>query len=106
MTMTSAEFRDICLTAIGKATVSRGLLKGQLLARCPRSDSDGAAAWQAMTIRDNPWILGDDRLMRTVLNFSERQQAIYHAIDKAIILADASEDRPTWFQGYLQQGEG
>jgi hypothetical protein len=44
--------------------------------------------------------------MKTVLNFNERQQAIFHAIDKALILADASEDRPTWFQGYLQQGEG
>ena len=78
--ITSAELRDICIAAINAACVSRGKRKGQLLASCPRSNTDGAAAWQAITGHANPYKLGIGVLMF----MSKRQRAIYHAIDKLL----------------------
>jgi hypothetical protein len=49
--MTSEEFKGICIAAIDAGQgdpVERS--KGMLKAKCPKSDSDGAAAWQAMTL--------------------------------------------------------
>jgi len=76
---TSAELRDACIAAITAAQVSRGKRKGMLLARCPRSDTDAAAAWQALVGHANPYKMG----IATIMFFSDRQRAIYRAIDKA-----------------------
>lgn len=80
MTMTSAEFKDICIAAIDQAKVSRGKTKGMLKAKCPKSDSDGAAAWQAMTLQANPYKAG----LYTIAMFTDRQRAIFDAVGKAI----------------------
>ena len=78
--ITSAELRGMCRAAIDAACVSRGKRKGMLLASCPRSDTDGAAAWQAIISYANPYKLGIGVLMF----MSERQRAIYDAIDKSL----------------------
>ena len=80
MTMTSAEFRDICIAAIDQARVSRGRNKGMLKAQCPKGDSDGAAAWQAMTLQANPYKAG----AFTIAMFNDRQMAIFDAVGKAM----------------------
>lgn len=78
--MESAELKEICVAAIKVATVSRGAGKGGLKAKCPASASDGAAAWQAIMGHANPYKMG----IGTIMFFSERQHAIYDAIDKSI----------------------
>ena len=88
MTMTSAEFKAICIAAIDAAKVSRGKNKGMLKAQCPKSDSDGAAAWQAMTLQANPHKAG----IFTIAMFTDRQQAIFDAIGKAIEYPCALKD--------------
>ncbi len=80
MTMTSAEFKDVCIAAIDAAKVSRGKNKGMLKAKCPKSDSDGAAAWQAMTLQANPYKAG----IFTIALFDDRQMSIFEAVGKAI----------------------
>ena len=80
MTMKSVEFRDICIAAIDDAQVSRGKRNGMLKAKCPRSDSDGAAAWQAITLEANPYKAG----IYTIAMFTDRQRAIFDAVGKAI----------------------
>jgi hypothetical protein len=80
MTMTSAEFRDVCIAAIDAAKVSRGKNQGMLKAKCPKSDTDAAAAWQAMTLEANPYKVG----MFTIAMFNDRQRAIFDAVGKAI----------------------
>ena len=80
MTMTSAEFKDVCIDAIDAAKVSRGKNRGMLKANCPKSDSDGAAAWQAMTLQANPYKAG----IGTIMFFTDRQRAIFDAVGKAI----------------------
>tara|TARA_R100000808_G_C2142757_1_gene150502 strand:- start:1515 stop:1814 length:300 start_codon:yes stop_codon:yes gene_type:complete len=82
--MTSKEMRDICITAIDAALVSRGKNKGTLKAKCPPMGTDGAAAWQAITAHANPYKMGIGHM----LFFNERQQAIYDAIDKSLHGAD------------------
>ncbi len=79
-TYTSAEFKDICIKAINTALVSRGKRKGILLANCPRSNTDAAAAWQAMIGYANPYKMG----IGTIMFFNDRQSAIYKAIDDAM----------------------
>ena len=76
---TSAELRDACIAAIDAALVTRGKHKGALLARCPRSNTDAAAAWQALVGHANPYKMG----IGTILFFTPRQSAIYRAIDDA-----------------------
>jgi hypothetical protein len=78
--MTSAEFKGICIAAIDAAKVSRGKNRGMLKANCPKSDSDGAAAWQAMTLQANPYKAG----IFTIAMFNDRQRAIFDAVGKAI----------------------
>jgi hypothetical protein len=80
LTMKSAEFKNICIAAIDAAKVSRGKNKGMLKTKCPKSDSDGAAAWQAMTLQANPYKAG----AFTIAMFTERQMAIFDAVGKAI----------------------
>ena len=80
MTTTSAEFKDVCIAAIDAAIVSRGKSKGVLKANCPKSDSDGAAAWQAIALQANPFKVG----IYTIAMFDDRQRAIFDAVTKAI----------------------
>lgn len=80
MTMTSSDFKDVCIAAIAAAKVSRGKNRGMLKANCPKSDSDGAAAWQAMTLQCNPYKAG----IFTIAMFNDRQRAIFDAVGKAI----------------------
>lgn len=77
---TSQELREACIAAINGALVSRGKHKGSLLAQCPRSNTDAAAAWQAIMGYANPYKLG----LGVILCFSPRQSAIYRAIDDAL----------------------
>ena len=82
--MTSEEMKNICIEAINAALVSRGANKGQLKAQCPRSDTDAAAAWQAMTGHANPYKMG----IGVILLFNDRQKAIFDNIDKSLIGVD------------------
>jgi hypothetical protein len=79
-TYASAELREWCLAAIDGALVSRGKRKGLLKASCPDSRSDAAAAWQAMMGYANPYKMS----IYSIVFFSERQRAIYRAIDAAL----------------------
>jgi hypothetical protein len=78
--MESSELKDICITAIDAACVSRGRRKGMLKASCPNSRTDGAAAWQAMVGHANPYKMS----IYQIMFFSDRQRAIYDAIDKSL----------------------
>ena len=80
MTTTSAEFKDVCIAAIDAAHVSRGKNRGVLKTQCPRSDTDGAAAWQAIALQANPFKVG----VCTIVMFNDRQKAIFDAVNKAI----------------------
>ena len=80
MTMTSAEFKDVCIAAIDAAIVSRGKNKGMLKANCPKFDTNGAAAWQAIALKANPFKVG----IYTIAMFDDRQRAIFDAVNKAI----------------------
>ena len=79
-TYTSAELREMCVAAIDGALVSRGQRKGLLKANCPDSRSDAAAAWQAMIGYANPYKMS----IWQIALFSDRQRAIYRAIDAAL----------------------
>jgi hypothetical protein len=78
--MTSNELKDICIDAINAALVSRGKRKGMLKAKCPPMGSDAAAAWQALMGYANPYKIG----MGHIMFFTDRQSAIYRAIDDAL----------------------
>jgi len=78
--MESSELREVCIAAIDAAKVSRGKNKGMLKATCPPMGTDGAAAWQALMGYANPYKIGMGHLMF----FSDRQRAIYRAIDDAL----------------------
>ena len=66
--------------AVRGAFATRGKHKGQLLARCPKSNTDAAAAWQALQSAANPYKVG----IATVLFFSERQRLIFDAVGLVI----------------------
>ena len=78
--MTSDELKNTCIDAIKAALVSRGKRKGTLKAKCPPTGSDAAAAWQALMGYANPHKLG----MGHIIFFTDRQRAIYRAIDDAL----------------------
>jgi hypothetical protein len=46
---------DTARNALAQAYATRGKHRGQLLARCPRSDTLAAAAWQAAMLVCNPY---------------------------------------------------
>jgi hypothetical protein len=46
---------DTARTALAACYATRGKHRGQLLARCPRSDTLAAAAWQAAMLVCNPY---------------------------------------------------
>lgn len=62
--------------AIRGAFVTRGKHTGQLLARCPKANTDAAAAWQAVQSGVNPYKVG----IGTIIFFTERQQAIFDVV--------------------------
>ena len=83
--MDSKQLREICIAALDDASVSRGAHQGRLKKACPKSGTDGAAAWQAMALHSNPHKCSVGALVM----FSERQLAIFNAIDKALEGKDA-----------------
>jgi len=66
--------------AINGAIAKSGKNIGKLKARCPRSDTDAAAAWQAIQMEANPYKVS----MATCLFFSERQTKIFNAVIETI----------------------
>lgn len=78
--MESQELKDICIAAINDALVSRGKHKGSLKASRPNSASDAAAAWEALVMEANPYKAG----IWFQIMMSERQQAIFREVSKAI----------------------
>lgn len=78
--MDSKELKDVCIAAINDALVSRGKNKGSLKASRPNSNSDAAAAWEALIMEANPYKAG----IWFQLMMNERQQAIFREVSKAI----------------------
>tara|TARA_R110000796_G_scaffold208827_1_gene325172 strand:+ start:2410 stop:2742 length:333 start_codon:yes stop_codon:yes gene_type:complete len=78
--MTSANHRDLIISIIDRALVSRGKNKGQLKANCPRGDTLEAAAWQAIQGYANPYKLG----IFTQMMFSDDQRHVFDIIDTAL----------------------
>ena len=72
--------RSEIVSAIESAISTRGKNKGQLKATCPRSDTDAAAAWQALQMEANPYKVS----MGTCLFFSTRQTKIFNAVLETI----------------------
>ena len=66
--------------AINDAIAKSGKNKGQLKAKCPPSNTDAAAAWQAIQMEANPFKVS----MATCLFFSERQTKIFNAVIETI----------------------
>ena len=73
---------DTAAQAIYDAVAHRGKHKGQLLARCPASNTLAAAAWQAAMMRCNPYKVSIGALMF----FSDEQRAVYHELEKVFEL--------------------
>ena len=78
--LTSGRFKNICIAAIDAALVTVGDRKGMLLANCPKANTDGAAAWQAIMGYANPYKMSIAKIMF----FNDRQSAIYKAIDDSL----------------------
>jgi hypothetical protein len=64
---------DKAREALKSAYATRGKHRGQLLARCPRSNTLEAAAWQAAMAVCNPYKMG----IGTILFFNGAQKEIY-----------------------------
>jgi hypothetical protein len=64
---------DKAREALKSAYATRGPHRGQLLARCPRSNTLEAAAWQAAMAVCNPYKMG----IGTIMFFSGAQKEIY-----------------------------
>jgi hypothetical protein len=67
---------DKARTALAKAYATRGKHRGQLLARCPRSNTLEAAAWQAAMAVCNPYKMG----IGTIMFFTADQREIYQEV--------------------------
>jgi hypothetical protein len=67
---------DTARVALAQCFATRGKHKGQLLARCPRSDSMAAAAWQGAMSIVNPYKLGIGVLMF----MTQEQRTVYNEI--------------------------
>ena len=78
--MTSAEHRDLIISIIDKALISRGKNKGGLKANCPRGNTLEAAAWQAIQGYANPYKLG----IFTQMMFDDDQRHVFETIDNAL----------------------
>ena len=84
--MDSKQLRKICIAALDDASVSRGAHRGRLKKACPKSGTDGAAAWQAMARHSNPHKMFSPHKysVSALVMFSWRQLAIFNVIDKAL----------------------
>jgi|DEB0MinimDraft_3_1074331.scaffolds.fasta_scaffold07613_2 hypothetical protein len=72
--------RSEIVSAIDGAIAKSGKNIGKLKAKCPRSDTDAAAAWQALQMEANPYKVS----MATCLFFSTRQTKIFNAVIETI----------------------
>jgi hypothetical protein len=67
---------DKARTALAQAYTTRGKNRGQLLARCPRSNTLAAAAWQGAMAVCNPYKMG----IGTIIFFTASQREIYQEV--------------------------
>jgi hypothetical protein len=67
---------DKAREALAKAYATRGPHRGQLLARCPRSNTLEAAAWQAAMMVCNPYKVG----IGVIIFFTGDQHEIYQEV--------------------------
>ena len=67
-----SKLSDTARTALAGAYVTRGKHRGQLLARCPRSNTLAAAAWQGAMMVCNPYHVS----IGSILLMSREQRAI------------------------------
>lgn len=72
----TATLSDNAKAALQDCFATRGKHKGKLLARCPRSDTLAAAAWQAAVLHCNPYKAG----IATMLFFTDEQRAIHREV--------------------------
>ena len=68
------------VAAVLAAIATKGKNAGRLLAKCPPSETDAAAAWQACMMHSNPYKVG----MITIMLFTEDQRYIYAAVGAAL----------------------
>lgn len=68
------------VAALRAAFATKGKNAGRLLAKCPPSTTDAAAAWQACMVQSNPYKVG----MITIMLFTDDQMKIYGAIGHAL----------------------
>jgi hypothetical protein len=68
--------------ALYDCVAKRGKHKGQLLAKCPPSNTLAAAAWQAAMLACNPFKVSISALMF----FTDEQRAVYREIEKVFDL--------------------
>ena len=66
----------IAREALSAAYATKGKHRGQLLARCPRSETLAAAAWQGAMIVCNPYRVG----VATIMFLSPEQRAVYDEV--------------------------
>jgi hypothetical protein len=78
--MDSKELKNICIAAIDGALVSRGKHKGSLKASRPASNSDAAAAWEALIMEANPYKAG----IWFQVMMTARKEALFREVSKAI----------------------
>jgi hypothetical protein len=67
---------DAARNALAQCYATRGKHRGQLLARCPRSETLAAAAWQGAMLVCNPYKAG----IATMLFMSTEQRAIMQEV--------------------------
>ena len=67
---------DTARTALAACYATRGKHRGQLLARCPRSDTLAAAAWQGAMLVCNPYRAS----IASLLFMSAEQKAVRNEI--------------------------
>jgi len=71
-----AKLSDIARAALVEAYATRGKHRGQLLAKCPRSDTLAAAAWQGAMMVCNPYRVS----IAALIFMTVEQRAIYDEI--------------------------
>jgi hypothetical protein len=67
---------DTARNALAQCYATRGKHRGQLLARCPRSNTLAAAAWQGAMVVCNPYRAG----IVTMLFFNADQRAVFEVV--------------------------
>lgn len=72
-----SKLSDNARTALAACYATRGNHRGQLLAKCPRSDTMAAAAWQGTVAVVNPYKLG----IATLMFMSSEQRAVFNEVE-------------------------